>query len=100
MKWDVADPNVNFVVESRGSEPRVDHLGIQVENKEQLKSISTRLEKTGHAFLGIERGTCCYADIEKSWVKGPTGEKWETFLTHSQSADQYGEDREHLLDAM
>ena len=100
VKWDVADPNVNFVIETRGTEPRIDHLGIQVENAEHLTSISSRLEETGHAFLGIERGTCCYADIEKSWVKGPTGEKWEAFLTHSHSAGKYGEDREHLLDDM
>ena len=101
-KWDVDDPNVNFVVEksSNGSAPGVDHFGIQVEDAGQLQSISQRMNDSGHPYLGIERGTCCYADIEKSWVKGPTGDKWETFLTHSQTAEKYGEDREHLLDAM
>ena len=99
-KWDVEDPNVNFVVEQLSGAPGLNHLGIQVDDSEQLMSISGRLQDTGNAFLGIERGTCCYADIEKSWVKGPTGEKWEAFLTHSQTAEKYGADREHLLDEM
>ena len=99
-KWDVEDPNVNFVIESMGEGAGVDHFGIQVENTEELQSLSSRMNESGHPYLGIERGTCCYADIEKSWVKGPTGEKWETFLTHSQTSEKYGEDREHLLDDM
>ena len=99
-KWNVEDPSVNFVAESMGNDPQVDHLGIQVEDAEQLKSIAQRMHDTGYPFLGIERGTCCYADIEKSWVKGPTGEKWEAFLTHSHNSEKYGDDREHLLDLM
>lgn len=99
-KWNVENPNVNFVVESLGNDERVDHLGIQVETKDELVGLAKRLEATGFPFLDIEKGTCCYASLEKSWVKGPTGEKWEAFLTHSHEETEYGEDREHLLDLM
>ena len=101
-KWDVENPMVNFVIESVADSKAagVDHFGIQVEDADQLHAISNRMSESGHAYLGVERGTCCFADIEKSWVKGAAGEKWETFLTHSQTSDKYGEDREHQLDAM
>lgn len=99
-KWDVQDPSVNFVVEALGNRPHVDHFGIQVETKQELQALAKRLSETGHPFLDIEEGTCCYANLEKAWVLGPIDDKWEAFLTHSHSEEGYGEDREHLLTAM
>ncbi|MEM7292306.1 MAG: VOC family protein [Pseudomonadota bacterium] len=98
VKWDVENPAINFVAETVRNRSGVDHLGIQVDDAEELQALSDRMQSTGHPFLGIERGVCCFADIEKSWVKGPADDKWEAFLTHSHDEENYGSDREHLLD--
>ena len=100
VKWDVADPAVNFVVEPGTNASGLDHLGIQVSSSEELEMLADRVRDSEHPFLDIQSTTCCYAKMEKAWVKGVAGEKWETFLTHSHDEQEYGEDREHLLDAM
>ena len=35
-KWMLEDPRVNFAISTRGREPGLDHLGIQVENADEL----------------------------------------------------------------
>ena len=99
-KWDVTDPAVNFVIEEGEGKPGLDHLGIQVETRKELGKVAARMQDSGQPFLDVEDAQCCYAKMEKAWVKGMTGEKWETFLTHSHELNEYGEDREHLLDEM
>ena len=67
-KWMLDDPRVNFAISSRGKQPGLDHLGIQVEQGQT---------------------TCCYAQSEKSWIDDPAGISWETFFTTGESTD-YG----------
>lgn len=98
-KWDVEDPAVNFVVQGGNPEGGLDHVGIQVENAEQLETVAGRLRGAGRPFLDVEATTCCYAKMDKAWIKGDGGEKWEAFLTHSHDEEEYGTDRAHLLDA-
>ncbi len=90
-KWMLDDPRVNFAVSTRSSRKGVDHLGIQVENENELDEVYSRL-KTAEAPV-IEEGetTCCYANSEKSWIFDPEGIAWETFLTRGESP-VYGSD--------
>lgn len=97
-KWDVADPAVNFVVEAGGKADGLDHVGIQVSTSEELETMANRMRNMGRPFLDVEETTCCYAKMEKAWVKGDAGEAWEAFLTDSHHEDDYGTDRVHLLD--
>lgn len=97
-KWDVNDPSVNFVIEEGPAEAGLDHLGIQVESSDQLEVLADRMRGMERPFLDVEKTTCCYARMEKAWVKGEANDKWEAFLTHSHDAEEYGQDREHLLD--
>ncbi len=99
-KWDVQDPAVNFVVEAGHKEGGLDHLGIQVASQEELDPLVDRMRGTERPFLDKECTTCCYAKMDKAWVKGVADEKWEAFLTHSHDEDEYGEDREQILNAM
>src|ERR1700731_4169895 len=46
-KWMLEDPRVNFAISTRGREPGLDHLGIQVENSEELSDVYARLRKAG-----------------------------------------------------
>ena len=38
-KWMLDDPRVNFAISTRGREPGLDHLGIQVENADELHEV-------------------------------------------------------------
>ena len=48
------DPRVNFAISTRGRQPGLDHLGIQVENKEELHEVYARLREAGGTI--IEQG--------------------------------------------
>ena len=42
-KWMLDDPRVNFAISTRGREPGLDHLGIQVESQDELHEVYARL---------------------------------------------------------
>ena len=89
-KWMLNDPHVNFAISTRGRQAGLDHLGIQVENKDELKEIYERLHKAGGDVIEQGQTSCCYAKSEKSWIDDPAGISWETFLTSGESTD-YGD---------
>jgi predicted enzyme related to lactoylglutathione lyase len=89
-KWMLDDPRVNFAVSTRGRQPGLDHLGIQVENEDELSEIYARLRQAGGTVVEQGQTTCCYAKSEKSWIDDPAGIAWETFLTRGESTD-YGD---------
>lgn len=90
-KWMLDDPRVNFAISSRGRAGGVDHLGIQVDSREELAEIAGRLKAAGQITVDQEATTCCYAKSDKSWVSDPAGLRWETFHTFGDAV-AYGED--------
>ena len=84
-KWMLEDPRVNFAISTRGREPGLDHLGIQVENTDELQEVYTRLRKAGGNIIEQGEAACCYAKSEKSWIDDPAGIAWETFHTTGES---------------
>jgi predicted enzyme related to lactoylglutathione lyase len=88
-KWMLDDPRVNFAISTRGREPGLDHLGIQVENADELQEVYARLREAGGDILEEGQTTCCYAKSEKSWIDDPAGISWETFHTTGEST-HYG----------
>jgi catechol 2,3-dioxygenase-like lactoylglutathione lyase family enzyme len=90
-KWMLDDPRINFAITTRGENKGIDHLGIQVEDKNELDEVYTRLQTAGAPILEEGETTCCYANSEKSWIFDPEGLAWETFLTHGESP-VYGSD--------
>jgi predicted enzyme related to lactoylglutathione lyase len=89
-KWMLDDPRVNFAISTRGRQPGLDHLGIQVENADELQEVYARLAKAGGDIIEQGGTVCCYAKSEKSWIDDPAGVAWETFLTSGESTD-YGD---------
>jgi predicted enzyme related to lactoylglutathione lyase len=89
-KWMLDDPRVNFAISTRGRQPGLDHLGIQVENADELHEVYARLREAGGAVTEQGQTACCYARSEKSWIDDPAGIAWETFLTTGESTD-YGD---------
>jgi len=89
-KWMLDDPRVNFAISARGRNAGLDHLGIQVENKDELGEVYARLQKAGGNVIEQGQTNCCYAKSEKSWIDDPSGVSWETFLTTGETTD-YGD---------
>ena len=88
-KWMIEDPRVNFAISSGHADKGIEHLGIQVENPDELAEVYGRLEAADRPVLEEGATTCCYARSEKSWVEDPDGVTWEAFLTHGE-ATVYG----------
>jgi predicted enzyme related to lactoylglutathione lyase len=89
-KWMLDDPRVNFAISTRGKQPGLDHLGIQVENKSELHEVYGRLSQAGGTVIEQGETACCYAKSEKSWIDDPAGIGWETFLTTGENTE-YGD---------
>ena len=88
-KWMLDDPRVNFAISTRGKQPGLDHLGIQVESPDELQEVYGRLYQAEGDVLEEGHTTCCYAKSEKSWIDDPAGISWETFFTTGESTN-YG----------
>ncbi len=84
-KWMLDDPRVNFAISTRGRQPGLDHLGIQVEDRDELQDVYARLRQAGGEIIEQGETSCCYAKSEKSWIADPQGIAWETFLTSGES---------------
>jgi len=93
-KWMLEDPRVNFAIsQGRHTGKGIEHLGIQVEDNDELAEVYGRLKAADAPVLEEGATTCCYARSEKSWIADPDGIVWETFLTHGD-ATVYGESPE------
>lgn len=79
-KWMLEDPRMNFAISTRVN-PGVDHLGLQVDESEELSVLTERLKQADLGLYDTGTTTCCYAESEKSWVKDPSGIAWETYHT-------------------
>ena len=88
-KWMLDDPRVNFAISTRGRQPGLDHLGIQVESQDELQEVYARLREAGGDIIEQGQTACCYAKSEKSWIDDPAGISWETFHTTGEATD-YG----------
>ncbi len=84
-KWMLEDPRVNFAISTRGKQAGLDHLGIQVEDEEELHVVYGRMQGAERPVLEEGATTCCYARSEKAWISDPQGLAWETFLTRGES---------------
>ena len=86
-KWMLEDPPVNFAISTPADRaPGVDHLGIQVEDGDELQEVQDRLKAAEGPMLDEGKTTCCYAQSEKSWIADPQGVSWEAFLTTGDSS--------------
>ncbi len=90
-KWMLDDPRVNFAISTRSQTTGLDHLGFQLDSKEELDDMTAQLQKADLAVFGQGAATCCYAQSDKGWVHDPQGIAWESFVT-TGSSTTYGTD--------
>jgi hypothetical protein len=79
-----------FATQPAVVKPGLDHLGIQVESRDELQEVYGRLREAGGNVIEQGHTSCCYATSEKSWIDDPAGIAWETFFTTGESTD-YGD---------
>jgi catechol 2,3-dioxygenase-like lactoylglutathione lyase family enzyme len=93
-KWMLDDPRVNFAISTKeGVKRGIEHLGVQVENGDELAEVYGRLKAANGPVLVEGATICCYAKSEKSWIADPDGIMWEAFLTNGE-ATVYGDSPE------
>ncbi len=80
-KWMLDDPSVNFAISDRRDKVGINHLGIQVDDDEELTELSERLQGAGRVVVEQKDARCCYARGNKAWVTDPQGVAWESFAT-------------------
>jgi catechol 2,3-dioxygenase-like lactoylglutathione lyase family enzyme len=90
-KWMLEDPRINFAISKRGQQPGVDHLGLQVDDEEELRDMRGLLEVADRSMVEQSAQPCCYAKSDKYWITDPQGIAWETFHT-LKSIPVFGED--------
>jgi catechol 2,3-dioxygenase-like lactoylglutathione lyase family enzyme len=89
----IADPPLKLVLlENPGQGGTLNHLGIEVENADQVDAHQTRLAGQGLASIDERGTTCCYAKQDKFWVEGtPDGERWEVYTVLADSPTFFSE---------
>lgn len=80
-KWMLEDPRINFAISTRSGKLGLDHLGMEVNEVEELQEISERLKQADLGVFDEGSTTCCYAESSKAWVKDPAGIPWEAYRT-------------------
>lgn len=84
----VEDPAVKLVlIENPGKGGSLNHLGIEVEATDDVRSASARLSGEGLATRTEEGVSCCYALQDKVWVDDPDGAPWEVYTVVADSPD-------------
>jgi catechol 2,3-dioxygenase-like lactoylglutathione lyase family enzyme len=78
----IAEPPLKLVLlegDAANEATRLDHLGVEVEDAQQVTEAITRLDGQGLP-TDVEMNTsCCYAVQDKVWVTAPGRERWEVY---------------------
>jgi lactoylglutathione lyase len=90
-KWMLDDPRINFAISQRARQAGVNHLGIQVDDADELDALHERLVQADANLVAEQATTCCYAKSDKYWITDPQGVAWESFHTLGD-APVYGDD--------
>jgi catechol 2,3-dioxygenase-like lactoylglutathione lyase family enzyme len=80
-KWLLDDPRVNFAISTRAKTKGIDHLGIQVDEEDELTELRERLKASDMSVVDEGETVCCYAVSDKSWIQDPSGIPWEAYRT-------------------
>jgi len=75
------------LIENKGAAERLNHLGVELPDVDDVDAAQTRLAAAGLASIDERGTTCCYAKQDKFWVEGsPDGERWEFYTVLDDSS--------------
>ncbi|PCI61238.1 MAG: glyoxalase/bleomycin resistance/dioxygenase family protein [Kordiimonadales bacterium] len=83
-KWAPADLGVNFVISQTEGDGGIGHLGVEVQEDDELTRLGMRLRAVDAPLLVDGDVSCCYAKSKKAWSEDPGGITWELFHTYGE----------------
>ncbi len=76
----IDEPPLKLVLfEVKDAPERLNHLGVEVFDDEDVSAATERLKAAGLAHLVEDETTCCYAKANKVWATEPDGLRWEWY---------------------
>lgn len=95
----IVDPPLKLVLfEVPNAPEQLNHIGVEVLEANEVAQVTTRFFSAGLQLAFEEGTTCCYAQADKVWVKGPDGLAWEWYKVLADS-ETFGEAPKHLTEA-
>lgn len=90
----IEEPPLKLVLFELPDAPeRLNHLGVEVFEDEEVGTATDRLRTAGMETLVEDETTCCYAKANKVWATEPDGLRWEWYRVIEDS-QTFGEDPE------
>ena len=88
----IDSPPLKLVLFELPDEPeRLNHLGVEVFDEEDVTAATERLKASKMEHLVEDETTCCYAKANKVWAKDPDGMRWEWYRVLADSST-FGEE--------
>lgn len=84
-----APPLKLVLFENPSAAERLNHLGVEVFEAEQIDAAAARLRAAEIAGREERATTCCYATQDKVWSVDPQGARWEWYRV-LEDADRFG----------
>jgi catechol 2,3-dioxygenase-like lactoylglutathione lyase family enzyme len=96
VNFAIAEPPLKLVLienaagRGAGVTGALNHLGVEVETPDEVRSATRRLTAEGLIPEVEESTTCCYAVQDKAWVDDPDGAPWEVYTVLSDAPEEAG----------
>jgi catechol 2,3-dioxygenase-like lactoylglutathione lyase family enzyme len=89
--FSIEQPPLKLVLFELPDEPeRLNHLGVEVFDDEDVTAATERLKNAGLSHLIEDEATCCYAKQNKVWAQEPDGMRWEWYRV-VENAEEFGQ---------
>ncbi|MGI9432118.1 MAG: ArsI/CadI family heavy metal resistance metalloenzyme [Myxococcota bacterium] len=76
----IDEPPLKLVLfEQPDATERINHLGVEVFDGENVDAATERIRAAGMDHLVEDETTCCYAEADKVWATEPDGLRWEWY---------------------
>jgi uncharacterized glyoxalase superfamily protein PhnB len=86
----IDEPPLKLVLfENPEADERLNHLGVEVFDDDDVHAATDRLKAAGMAERVEDAQTCCYATQNKVWTSDPQGMRWEWYRVIEDS-DTFG----------
>jgi catechol 2,3-dioxygenase-like lactoylglutathione lyase family enzyme len=88
----VVEPPLKLVlIENGGTPGTLNHLGVEVDEREDVAAAQRRLAGQDLATTVENEVSCCYAVQDKVWVDSPDGSPWEIYTVLADTEMSTGE---------
>ena len=88
----IDNPPLKLVLfENPNAQERINHIGVEVSQTENLGDIAERLDNSGISDKTEHQSTCCYATQNKVWSTEPQGLHWEWYTITNDNPKEFND---------